>query len=493
MASATENERATQKATQNRATGEGSKKRRYVLLVPGSRGGFEGVIVEPPDEITFGEESAITPSQEFRSREVRQQAESVLSKTAKGQHFKDDYLNKLQQQLRKSGDSNSKDLAGAVGQLRASQRAKDEARLTAPANRRLDVPTKGVQQSPQPDSPTGIPFRAPEPEKPPEEEFPGANLNAIFAGIGLVRRQAEARGLTNRFAKGEQISAKEARRVAGRLSEAERQGGMHGLEQWQSGQTIQLGEIQFSHLQKAIEDIEVSETKGARAGRKQLTYLGQSALGMERQYQLVGAAAMAGGRDLAFQLADIARTHLENDIKDVFDKAKGKELSGPAYILYLQLNLAAAQRQDELLGKGSPDRTRELALSLGTLPRLALSHEARQVIGGLAKGQNLDDDYVEFLRRRLVEESERRGSPQTRELAEELRDMQASRLESEVLKTLDDAKSGKRFPELYLNYLQQRIGETDAEDKDPERNSGGRNSRARWMISFAESLHPQRA
>ena len=96
MASATEKVRATE----NRLRGEGSKKRPYPMLVPGTRGGFEAVIVHPPDEITFEEESPIKRSQEFRSQEVRRQAESALSKTAKGQHFKDDYLNKLQQELR---------------------------------------------------------------------------------------------------------------------------------------------------------------------------------------------------------------------------------------------------------------------------------------------------------------------------------------------------------------------------------------------------------
>ena len=308
-----------------------------------------------------------------------------------------------------------------------------------------------------------------------------------------MRRQAEARGLTNRFAKGEQISAEEARRAAGHLSEAARQGGMLGLEQGESGQIIQLGEIPLAHLRKAIEDIEVSETKGGRAGKKQLMYLGQSALGMERQYQLIGAATLAGGLDLAFRLADIARTHVENDIKDVLDKAKRKERSGPAYILYLQFNLAGAERQDELLGKGSPDRTREVVMSLGNVPLLALNQEARQVIDGLAKGQNLDDDYVEFLRRELVDDAERRGNPQARELAEELREMQASRLESEVLKALDDAKSGKRFPEFYLTYLQQRIGETDAEDKDRERKSRWKKLARALDDLIRRVLRPQRA
>jgi hypothetical protein len=98
-----------------------------------------------------------------------------------------------------------------------------------------------------------------------------------------------------------------------------------------------------------------------------------------------------------------------------------------------------------------------------------LSEEARDVITVLARGQDVDDEYVEFLRRRLLEDAERRRNSETRELGEQLRDAQAARLEAEVRKTLDAAKSGKRFPEFYLTYLQQRIAETDAEDKDPER------------------------
>ncbi len=460
MADATKKERATE----DRGKDVAAKMRPYVLLRPGTRGGFEAVIIDRPPEITFEEEEAIKPSQQFREQGVRQQAESVLKNAAKGQHFKDDYLDKLEQQLRKSGSA--KDLSGAVGQLRTSQRAKDEARLTASANRGLEASTKDKQPAPPGAvSPTGIP--AAEPEKPPEIVFP--DPNPYLAGIGVVLRQWEARGLTNRFAQGEQITSREARRASERLLAAEKQAAIYGKGSEDLGQVIDLGEITDSQLKKAVEEVQASERKGGRAGGKQLTYLARGALGMERQYQLLGQAS--SGTDLASRLGDVKRSHIETDINAVLEKAKKKERSGGAYIDHLQEDLLASERQLQLLGQKSEssDNALELATALGKAPRLPLADETKQVIDGLRRGQDLDDEYVDFLRQRLVTNAERRGNVEARQLAAELREAQASRLEVEVRKTLSDAKGGKRFAEFYLTYLQQRMAEAVADETSQDK------------------------
>ena len=469
MADATDKTRATE----NRLNGDGSTKRPYVLLVPGTGRGFQALIVQPPEQIVFEEERPITPSKEFRGQDVRRQAESVLSKAAKGQHFKDDYLDKLQKQLGKAGGTDTK-LAGAVGELRTSQRARDEARKTAAANRLADGGASNLRgRAPTDPGITGGTL-PPEPKKPPPDDVEDLRpkVNAFLAGVHLVRRQFEARGLKNRYDKGERVSAQDAQRAATRLLEAGKQGGLYGVERGEFEQVMELGEIQLSQLRKAVGAVERGREGGARTDRKLLAYLGQKAVSAERQYQLLGVESVGTGAGLALRLADIVRAENENDARDVLDSAKRKGPSGPAYVAYLQQNLVGTGRQQQLLGDAaSSDKALALAASLGTVPRVPLNQEARQVIDGLTSGQAFDDDYVEFLRRRLLEDAEQRGNAPARALAEALRDAEALRLESEVTTTLADAKSGKSFPDFYLSYLQKRLDDASEEEKSDERKS----------------------
>ena len=438
-----------------------TKKRSTFVATRGARG-FETRVYQVPEvtEIKFAEEEPIRPDPQLRKQQVRQEAESVLKKASKGQHFKDDYLDKLEQRLDKSGSA--RDLGGAVGQLRASQRAKEETRMTSGANRGLDVSTKDKPPAQAEAAGVGGGLAA-KPEEPPEIVFPDPNPS--LAGIGVVRRQFEARALTNRFGKGEEITAQEARRAAERLLAAERQGAIYGKGSEDLGQVVSLGDITFKQLERAIEEVRESEGKGARAQGSYRTSLAREALGMERQYQLLGKTSSAG--DLASRLGDIKRADIQNDIQAVLDKAQRKERSGGAYIDYLQENLIGSGRQLQLLGRSdsSSEAMLELARALGKSPRLPLAEEARQVIDGLGRGHDLDDEYVDFLRRRLVESSD----SETRQLATALRQAQTSRLVSEVRTTLGDARKGKRFAEFYITYLQRRLAEAVAEETSQDK------------------------
>src|SRR6185369_9301041 len=130
---------------------------------------------------------------------------------------------------------------------------------------------------------------------------------------------------------------------------------------------------------------------------------------------------------------------------------------GEAYLRYLAESELGMARQDELLGQGSAEGALEVASELSKIRRLSFETEAADVLARSQSGERFDDSYIDYLRRRLMEdEAGRSGSDRSR-LAQALGALQRSWLVAEATDVLARARNGERFSDTELDYLQRRL------------------------------------
>lgn len=434
------------RGTDARQTGASAQPQPRVVFVPSGRGGLRGEIVQPPEEIVFEEEAPIAPS---RKRQLQDQARTVLAKAAKGQHFKDDYLERVEQQLTKLGDEESSALAGAIRDLRASQTNKDAARMTADANRGLD----GSKTAGKPE----VPMAAGEEFSTTEEEW-----DSLVDDLAYEGALAKARGVADRFARGERVGVPEAQRTAMSVLEQAGQRARAGKEaEGVMEQVILLQGAVYSQFEKEAANVVGAEEKGVRAGEGYLEHLATTGFSMERQHELLGGEPR-GGVELGLKLGDFRASRLEEEIRGVLDRAKRGEQFGTAYIDWLRITALVTERQYALIGRKTVDWV-DLVQSLNTVSTLPLEQEARDVLARSGEGRRFNPGYVDFLRQRLIKDAGN-GSPQGRELAQALEKVQRSWIVAEIRDVLARAKDGKSFEWGYLTYLKQRVLESETRE-----------------------------
>jgi len=425
------------RGTRDRGKEAGSR----VDLVRLQKGGPKALVKVPREELVL-DEVAIAPSRNWQTQE---QAETVLAKAAKGQHFKDDYLQRLQRELRKTGDQKNSDLANGVGALRASQAGKDAARLIAPVNRGTEVSSEAAAgKAADPDEDFG------------DFSLDEAGWDAFLADLGYEGKEAQARGVADRFAHGGKVTLREARRSAGLLTDMRRRA-LQGKEDAALPEFIKfLIDFQGSQIRKDVGAVKDAERTGRRAREGYRDYLQQTALGWERQSQLLGNEADVGV-GLALELGEIKRARVQEKIKVVLSRGKTGEAFGEAYLRYLAESELGMARQDELLGQGSAEGALEVASELSKIRRLSFETEAADVLARSQSGERFDDSYIDYLRRRLMEdEAGRSGSDRSR-LAQALGALQRSWLVAEATDVLARARNGERFSDTELDYLQRRL------------------------------------
>jgi hypothetical protein len=402
-----------------------------------------GTIVGVQYELV-GDEVTIVPSDSWRrAQQLRDEAETVIAKAGKGQHYQNDYLDKLGQQLGVMGGDSQRLTAGVEG-VRTSQLRKDALRSSTQSNRGLaPVPDKDAGQRPV--------QQGQETKELPTREDP---LESLVKGIETIRSQAEVRGISNRFAQGEPVSPGEVRRAARRSVEAARRS-----DAPLGGDLEPLFEVSGSML--AREGKRIPGEGGESTPKEYLDFLSSAMLGLGRQSQLLGSESAGDMVGSAMALGEIKQLQL----KKAFEVAKRQSKIGPVYAQYLWKRLGGAEHQRQLLGLEERSEAQQEVLDqmnqLEKMDKKGILEEADDVISRARAGERFDDDYLEKLNDYLNEEPGDQG----KKLANALRDAQRSRLKVDVVDVLDRVTKGQQVSELYIDHLQQRAMKLALEDE----------------------------
>ena len=169
--------------------------------------------------------------------------------------------------------------------------------------------------------------------------------------------------------------------------------------------SIRIGE----RGQPASAAVDLSQKGNRPIPKRKLRYFAGIALGIERQQQLLGGESL-GGTEQARRLVAIALELVRREIRSVIARASQGERIGPAYIEHLNAWLTGLIRQESMSGGlASTAEQVEWADASANIPRLSLEEEARDVLDRANSGQRFDDDYVDYLRERLDKNSDLSG------------------------------------------------------------------------------------
>jgi hypothetical protein len=197
--------------------------------------------------------------------------------------------------------------------------------------------------------------------------------------------------------------------------------------------------------------------KGKSFSDGYLKTLQQRLLTVERQEALSGRESE--GRQLATALGETRRAKVVTEALDVLARPKETRRFSDAYLNRLQQRLLGIERQDELLGRESEGG--RLAEQLGDVRRSRLVAEAADVLSRAKEGRRYSNVYLTKLQQRLLsmeQQDEVRGAEsEGRHLANVLGEVRRSRLIAEAMNVLARAKEGRRFSADYLNRLQQLL------------------------------------
>jgi hypothetical protein len=293
MANITEQERGTQVRI------KGGNARPRVEFVPIRELGLYVLAKVPPRQEIRADEIAITASSKSRNLQLREQAETVIEKAAKGQHFKDDYIEKLQQRLLSKKDEGSRALAAALGEVRASQVTKDAERMLARAKGGQDVSDQSIQKLQQ------RTLAVARQKELSSQEFPGLNLVAALGEVRSSRAQSEAENVIAQAGKGQRFTDGYINSLQQRLLGIARQQALLGQESQGMELGLALGEIRRSMLVSEAKDVLAGADKGQRFTDRYVSDLQRGLLGMGRQDELLGEESV--GMALALALGRLRR------------------------------------------------------------------------------------------------------------------------------------------------------------------------------------------
>ena len=248
-------------------------KRPYVMLVPGERGAFKAVIVQPPEEITFEEEEPITPSKRSREQNARKSPRP--------------------QQPRKPPKQS----------LPQPPSPLEPERATGGEHRGL-----GITQTPGQTSPPGAPHGTDTGEIADQIGSTLWRAAPQVLAVANLRAQAQVRGLYNRFGQGERVTRKELERAGQNLVGAEHQSELLGVDNptfWKS--VNELGEVIGSVHQDDVNRVLNAAARGDVVDKKEATDLLMEELAIEHQKELMGTSDATGISESAQRLNEIRR------------------------------------------------------------------------------------------------------------------------------------------------------------------------------------------
>jgi len=196
---------------------------------------------------------------------------------------------------------------------------------------------------------------------------------------------------------------------------------------------------------------------GKRIREADVAKLQQRLLTMERQDELAGRESE--GKELALALGEARRSKLVAEALDVLARPKEKRRYDEKYVDRLQQRLLGIERQDELMGRESEGR--QLAFALGEVRRSRLVAEASDVLARAKEGRRFPEKYINALQQRLLsmesqDELSGRAS-EGKQLALALGEVRRSRLVAEALDVLAKAKEGRRFDPAHVAKLQKLL------------------------------------
>ena len=129
-----------------------------------------------------------------------------------------------------------------------------------------------------------------------------------------------------------------------------------------------------------------------------LNRLQQRLLGIERQDEFFGRESE--GRRLAEQLGEVRRSRLVAEAADVLSRAKEGRRYSAAYLTKLQERLLGMEQQDE--SRGVESEGRQLANALADVRRSRLIAEAKDVVARATEGRRFSEVYLKRLQQLLV-------------------------------------------------------------------------------------------